>query len=73
MEMGHKKNNDKLRIRRHLDRLEWETAEELGLEGKHFGRYEGIAGRERKVEKFLVKKAETALVAEGRRKTELNL
>ncbi|MEW6572027.1 MAG: hypothetical protein AB1374_00085 [Bacillota bacterium] len=30
--MGHKKDNEKLRTRRQLDRLKWETAKELGLE-----------------------------------------
>jgi|GEM_PF-4710952 hypothetical protein len=30
--MSHKKDNDRLRTERQLDKLRWETAKELGLE-----------------------------------------
>ncbi|MDA8096813.1 MAG: small, acid-soluble spore protein, alpha/beta type [Clostridia bacterium] len=30
--MSHKKDNDRLRTERQLDKLKWETAKELGLE-----------------------------------------
>lgn len=72
-----KKDSDRLRTARQLDRLKWETAEQLGLNDdlkdpdslsvREAGR---IGGR---MVRKLVKKGERALAKEGARKTEKNL
>jgi hypothetical protein len=73
--MSHKKDFDRLRTKRRLDRLKWETVKELGLE-------EGVQPAGEKLdpdnlrvedEKEAVKRSEKALAKEGRRKTERHL
>lgn len=73
--MGHKKDNEKLRTRRQLDRLKWETAKELGLEEGAGPAGEELEPDNRRVqdEKGAVKRGEEALAEEGKRKAELNL
>lgn len=75
--MGRKKGNDRLRTTRALDRLKWETAEQLGLNDdmkdadelsvREAGRVGG------QMVKKLVKKGEQAIARESERKTEKNL
>ncbi|MEW5865483.1 MAG: alpha/beta-type small acid-soluble spore protein [Bacillota bacterium] len=75
--MGRKKNNDRLRTTRALDRMKWETAEQLGLNDdmrdadelsvREAGRVGG------QMVKRLVKKGEQAIAKESARKPEKNL
>lgn len=70
--MSHKKDFDKMRTERQLDRLKWETAVELGLDDdlkdadelsvREAGKIGGNMVRK------LVKKGEKALAEEGARK-----
>ncbi|MEW6446788.1 MAG: small acid-soluble spore protein [Bacillota bacterium] len=73
--MGHKKDHDKLRARRHLDRLKWETAKELGLEKGVWPAGEALEPENLGVkdEKDAVQRGEEAIAEESRRKTELHL
>ncbi|WP_258359155.1 alpha/beta-type small acid-soluble spore protein [Moorella sulfitireducens (nom. illeg.)] len=76
--MSHKKDNDRLRTERQLDKLKWETAKELGLEddlgnaGDELttGEAGKIGGN---MVRKLVKAGEKALAEEGERKARLNL
>lgn len=74
--MGRKKNNDRLRTLRQLDRLKWETAEHLGLADDMKDpdelsvREAGKVGGQ--MVKRLVKKGEEAIAREGVRKTRKN-
>ncbi|MGE5574258.1 MAG: small, acid-soluble spore protein, alpha/beta type [Bacteroidota bacterium] len=75
--MGRKKNNDRLRTLRQVDRLKWETAEQLGLVDdmkdadelsvREAGKVGGQMVRK------LVKKGEEAIAKENARKVERNL
>ncbi|MGE5584995.1 MAG: small, acid-soluble spore protein, alpha/beta type [Bacillota bacterium] len=75
--MGRKKNNDRLRTLRQVDRLKWETAEQLGLVDdmkdadelsvREAGKVGGQMVRK------LVKKGEEAIAKESARKVERNL
>lgn len=75
--MGRKRNNDRLRTTRALDRLKWETAEQLGLDDdmkdadalsvRESGRVGG------QTVKKLETKGEQATAKECARKTEKNL
>lgn len=76
--MGHKKDNDRLRTERQLDRLKWETAKELGLEDDLANPGEELTVREAgkiggNMVRKLVKAGEEALAEEGDRKARLNL
>ncbi|MDQ0287133.1 hypothetical protein J2Z49_002252 [Desulfofundulus luciae] len=76
--MGHKKDNDKLRTERQLDRLKWETARELGLEDDLANAGDELTVREAgkiggNMVRKLVKAGEEALAEEGDRKARLNL
>ncbi|AEG16253.1 small acid-soluble spore protein alpha/beta type [Desulfofundulus kuznetsovii DSM 6115] len=76
--MGHKKDNDKLRTERQLDRLKWETAKELGLEDDLANAGDELTVREAgkiggNMVRKLVKAGEEALAEEGDRKARLNL
>jgi len=76
--MGHKKDNDKLRTERQLDRLKWETAKELGLEDDLANAGDELTVREAgkiggNMVRKLVKAGEEALAEEGDRKALLNL
>ncbi|SHI35436.1 alpha/beta-type small acid-soluble spore protein [Desulfofundulus thermosubterraneus] len=76
--MGHKKDNDKLRTERQLDRLKWETAKELGLEDDLANAGDELTVREAgkiggNMVRKLVKAGEKALAEEGDRKARLNL
>lgn len=76
--MGHKKDNDKLRTERQLDRLKWETAKELGLEDDLANAGDELTVREAgkiggNMVRKLVKAEEEALAEEGDRKALLNL
>ncbi|MDI7246258.1 MAG: small, acid-soluble spore protein, alpha/beta type [Bacillota bacterium] len=74
--MGRKKNNDRLRTLRQVDRLKWETAEQLGLADdmkdadelsvREAGKVGGQMVRK------LVKKGEEAIAKESARKAERN-
>ena len=76
-DMGRKKDNDKQRTEKQLDRLKWETAEQLGLDDdladadelsvREAGKVGGNMVRK------LVKKGEAALEREGARKAKKNL
>ncbi|GEA15880.1 MAG: small acid-soluble spore protein [Moorella sp. (in: firmicutes)] len=76
--MSHKKDNDRLRTERQLDKLKWETAKELGLDddlanpGDELttGEAGKIGGN---MVRKLVKAGEKALAEEGERKARLNL
>lgn len=75
--MGRKKDNDKLRGERQLDRLKWETAEQLGLDDD-LGDADELSVREAgkiggNMVRRLVKKGEAALEREGARKARKNL
>jgi hypothetical protein len=75
--LGRKKNNDRLRTLRQLDRLKWETAEHLGL-ADDVGRPRELTAREAgklgdQVAKRSVKQGEQAIRREGARKAEKNL
>ncbi|HHY47954.1 MAG TPA: alpha/beta-type small acid-soluble spore protein [Firmicutes bacterium] len=75
--MGRKKDNDALREGRALDKLKWETAEQLGLTDdlqdadelsvREAGKIGG------KMVRRLVKKGEEAIAREGARKARKNL
>ncbi|NHM27248.1 alpha/beta-type small acid-soluble spore protein [Desulfofundulus sp. TPOSR] len=76
--MGHKKDNDKLRTERQLDRLKWETAKELGLEDDLANAGDELTVREAgkiggNMVRKLVKAGEEALAEEGDRKARMNL
>ncbi|MGB9804178.1 small, acid-soluble spore protein, alpha/beta type [Desulfofundulus sp.] len=76
--MGHKKDNDRLRTERQLDRLKWETARELGLEDDLANAGDELTVREAgkiggNMVRKLVKAGEEALAEEGDRKARLNL
>ncbi|SMB99872.1 Small, acid-soluble spore protein, alpha/beta type [Thermanaeromonas toyohensis ToBE] len=76
--MGHKKDNDRLRTERQLDKLKWETAKELGLEDDLANAGEELTVREAgkiggNMVRKLVKAGERALAEEGDRKARLNL
>ena len=75
--MGRKRNNDRLRTLRQLDRLKWETAEQLGLSDDMKDpdelsvREAGKVGGQ--MVKKLVKKGEEAIVEESAGKADKNL
>ncbi len=76
--MGLKKDNDKLRTERQLDRLKWETTRELGLEDDLANAGDELTVREAgkiggNMVRKLVKAGEEALAVEGNRKARLNL
>ncbi|HHY31950.1 MAG TPA: alpha/beta-type small acid-soluble spore protein [Firmicutes bacterium] len=75
--MGRKKSNDRLRTLRQLDRLKWETAEQLGLTDdlKDPDKLSAVeAGKiGGQMVKKLVKKGERALAEDSARKAEKNL
>jgi hypothetical protein len=76
--MGHKKDNDKLRTDRQLDRLKWETARELGLEDDLANAGDELTVREAgkiggNMVRKLVKAGEEVLAEEGDRKARMNL
>jgi len=76
--MGHKKNNDKLRTKKQLDKLKWETAKELGLEDDLSNPGEELTTREAgkiggNMVRKLVKEGEKALEEEGDYKARKNL
>ncbi len=73
--MSHKKDYDRLRTKRQLDRLKWETVKEMGLEEGVKSAGEAFESDNPRVgdEKEAVKRGEKALAGEGRRKTELHL
>ncbi len=75
--MGRKKNNDRLRTARQLDRLKWETAEQLGLNDDLRNPDELTVREAGKVggqmTKKLVKQGERTLAKESARKAEKNL
>jgi len=76
--VSHKKDNDRLRTQRQLDKLKWETANELGLKDDlstlgnalTLGDADKIGGN---TTKKLVKAGERAIAEEGDRKARLNL
>ncbi|HHV61206.1 MAG TPA: alpha/beta-type small acid-soluble spore protein [Firmicutes bacterium] len=75
--MPPRKDNDELRTRRSLDKLKWETAEQLGLDDD-LKNPDELSVREAgkiggKMVRRLVKAGEKALAREGARKTEKNL
>jgi len=75
--VGRKRNNDRLRTLRQLDRLKWETAEQLGLSDDMKDpdelsvREAGKVGGQ--MVKKLVKKGEEAIVEESAGKADKNL
>ncbi|MGE5587458.1 MAG: small, acid-soluble spore protein, alpha/beta type [Clostridia bacterium] len=75
--MGRKKNNDRLRTLRQLDRLKWETAERLGLADDMKNPDELTVREAGKVGgqmvKRLVKKGEEVIERESARNAEKNL
>ncbi|WP_406676274.1 small, acid-soluble spore protein, alpha/beta type [Neomoorella carbonis] len=76
--MSPKKDNDRLRTERQLDKLKWETAKELGLDDDLANAGEELTTREAgkiggNMVRKLVKAGEKALAVEGDRKTRLNL
>ncbi|WP_338823238.1 hypothetical protein MHOCP_14570 [Moorella humiferrea] len=76
--MSHKKDNDRLRTERQLDKLKWETTKELGLEDDLANAGEELTTREAgkiggNMVRKLVKAGEKALAEEGDRKARLNL
>ncbi|CEP66247.1 Small acid-soluble spore protein,alpha/beta-type [Moorella glycerini] len=76
--MGHKKDNDRLRTERQLDKLKWETAKELGLDDDLASAGDELTTREAgkiggNMVRKLVKAGEKALAGEGDRKARLNL
>jgi len=75
--LGRKKSNDRLRTLRQLDRLKWETAEQLGLTDdlKDPDKLSAVeAGKiGGQMVKKLVKKGERALAEDSARKAEKNL
>jgi len=73
-----KKSNDELRTERQIDKLEWENAKELGLEGGLADTGGKLnAGKASKADsgimRELVKEGERRLAKEGDRKAKLNL
>ncbi|ABZ85327.1 hypothetical protein HM1_2798 [Heliomicrobium modesticaldum Ice1] len=73
--MSHKKENDDLRTHRQIDRLQWETAKEMGANEPLDNNVElGMArdGLETYVRQQMVETAERALAEEGERKAALN-
>ncbi|MBO8128193.1 MAG: small acid-soluble spore protein [Peptococcaceae bacterium] len=76
--MGHKKNFNTLRTARALDRLQWETAKEVGLTAGHKN-IKGLTFPENadapdpEDTEELVKAAEEVVARESTRKTEANL
>ncbi|MDN5348488.1 MAG: small acid-soluble spore protein [Clostridia bacterium] len=76
--MGHKKDNDTLRSKRHLERLKWETAKELGLEDDLADAGDELTVREAgkiggNMVRKMIKAGEKALEEEGDRKARLNI
>ncbi|KYH32940.1 alpha/beta-type small acid-soluble spore protein [Neomoorella mulderi] len=76
--MGHKKDNDRLRTERQLEKLKWETAKELGLDDDLANPGDELTTREAgkiggNMVRKLVKAGEKALAGEGDRKARLNL
>lgn len=73
--VGRKKNHDRLRTARQLDRLKWETAEQLGLDDnlkspdelsvREAGKIGGQMTRK------LVRKGEQSMSRESARKTDM--